>query len=325
MTDLSALGSRTSGVWTRRRALKLVTPARIAAHVRDGGWQVVYPGVYADGGYVLSDEQLGFAAVLATGEEDEAEGTHVAAVACGRTAARIWGLPLIDDADPATGAFEHLVDDVHTWRQSAQRELVTPEGRRLVRHHLTFLDREVVQHRSGLWLTSPVRTALDCVGLLSEEAAVCLVDAALFSKAFSLSELERAVRARAGWPGVGRQRRAAQLADGRAESPSETLARLLLLPVLPELVPQVRVRDRNGRVVARVDLGIEELRLAVEADGRRGHAGDVMVAKDKRRDRRTGRLGWATERVTWFDLRKRQAEVTQRVLEGAQEQRRRWG
>jgi hypothetical protein len=83
-------------------------------------------------------------------------------------------------------------------------------------------------------------------------------------------------------------------ADGRAESPAETLVRLLLLPDLPGLVPQVRVLD-GRRVLARFDLADEELMLAVEADGRRGHAGEVMAAKDRARD--------ATHRTAGLDHR----------------------
>src|SRR5207253_2398666 len=108
--------------------------------------------------------------------------------------------------------------------------------------------------------------------------------------------------------GVRRFRAAVALADGRAEAPTETLARLLLLPVVPSLVPQVRILDRYGRIVARLDLGDEAAKLAVELDGKRGHSGDAMVAKDRRRDRRTEAYGWWTERGTWYDVRCRQPE-----------------
>ena len=85
--------------------------------------------------------------------------------------------------------------------------------------------------------------------------------------------------------------------------------RLLLLPALPGLIPQVRVSDRGGRVVARLDLGDRVLKFGAEADGKKGHAGGQMVAKDRRRDRTTDDLGWCTERFTWHDLRCRQRDV----------------
>ena len=39
-----------------------------------------------------------------------------------------------------------------------------------------------------------------------------------------------------------------------------------------------------------------------------------MLAKDQRRDRRTTILGWHTERVTWFNVRREQRATVQRVV-----------
>lgn len=315
MDKTRELGAKALGVWTRAEAEAVLTRGELQARVTSGAWQRVLPGVFADGGYALSPEQRAVAAVLATGDPLSAK-ENARAVACGRTAARVHGLPLIDDDDPTTGASDHLTDDVHTFRARSGRSLVVLSGdRRLVRHRLTLLDDELVRHASGLLLTSAVRTAVDCARLLTFEATVCLLDAGLHGKLFTRTELEAAVVARAGWPGVRRLAAAVRVADGRAESPGETIARLILQPVLPGLVPQVPVRDARGRVVARLDLGEERLRLGVEVDGKRGHAGTHMVAKDRRRDRRTDALGWWVERFTWPDLRTREDEVRARALE----------
>ncbi|HUR52463.1 MAG TPA: hypothetical protein VMZ11_10115 [Mycobacteriales bacterium] len=69
--------------------------------------------------------------------------------------------------------------------------------------------------------------------------------------------------------------------------------------------------------MARLDLGDEERLFGVEADGRAGHAGANMVAKDRRRDRRTEALGWRVERVTWHDLRTRPAATRAWVADAA--------
>lgn len=103
MVDLSTLGSATSGVWTRVEARRLVPASTVRALLGDGSWQRLWPGVYADGGEVTA-EQRAWAAVLASGGSD--------AVACGRTAARCWRFPLVDDRDPATGGREHRLDEV---------------------------------------------------------------------------------------------------------------------------------------------------------------------------------------------------------------------
>ena len=75
-----------------------------------------------------------------------------------------------------------------------------------------------------------------------------------------------------------------------------------------------RCAPRDGRVVARFDLGDEHARLVVDMDGKRGHAGAAMVAKDRRRDRGTEPYGWRTERGSWFEVRCRQQEFVSRVV-----------
>jgi hypothetical protein len=321
--DLSALGARTLGIWTREQALAVLSSAAVDHLVRCGSWQVAWPGVYADGGYALDPPQRAFAAVMASGgaeqpvpyaDPDPDTGkprARLRAVAAGRTAARVWGFPLIDDDDPATGAHEHVLEDVVWWRHA---RTVRFRGRELRRHDVRLAAGDVVRLPNGLWITTPVRTLVDCARLLAHEALVCAVDDALHREVVALRALQAAGSDRGGMPGIRALRRAVTLADGRAEAPSETLARLVLLPVLPGLVPQVELFDAAMRLVARFDLGDEDVQLAVEADGRAGHAGDRMVAKDRRRDRRTGSFGWTTERTTWFELRRQQDQLRKRVL-----------
>ena len=326
--DLSALGTRSLGLWTRPQAQELLSPHQVDSLVRDGSWQVPWRGVYADGGVVLTAEQRAVAAVLASGgtvaaavadigeDEDcpQAGAPRSEVVAAGRTAARVWCMPLIDDADPATGAQDDRHEDVVTpLRLPALRH----GGRTLHRRRRGFGHGDVLQLASGLWLTSPLRTLADCAELLSHQALVCAVDDALRRGLVTLEDLERAARSRKRRPGAPALRAAVAVADRRSESPGETLLRLVLLPVLPGLVPQVRVRDAAGRVVRRYDLADERLRLGLEFDGRAGHAGAAMVAKDRRRDRTSDALGWTTERFTWWDTRCRPDVVRRQALAAA--------
>jgi very-short-patch-repair endonuclease len=317
--EVDALGAATMAVWTRRAALERCTPAQVATFLRTGVWQSPWPGVLADAGFVLDPGQRAHAAVLASGGEGQPfpvpghpRRARVHTVAIGRTAARCWQLPLIDDDDPATGACEHLLDDVCVPQHVRPVRHTDAEGRRheLRRHRATFGPGEVVQHPCGVFVSSPARTVLDCAVLLPLAAAVCVVDAALQRELVRADVLAAGLSTRRRHPHSRRLAEVLRLADGRAESPGETLTRLLLLPVLPGLEPQVRLRDR-GRIVARFDLADPSLRLAVEHDGRRGHEG--RAADDQRRDAVSSRLGWTTERVTWFDVRRRQAATVARV------------
>lgn len=328
MTDLSGLGVASGGVWTRWQALRLMSVGRYDAAVRRGAWQTLWPGVHTDGGHVPDAEQRAWAAVLASGGADQeapeglGAGRLLVAYACGRTAARCWQFPLVDDDDPATGADDARHDDVGVFRNVPD---LLHGGRALHRRQLRLRVGDVVRLPSGLWMTSPRRTLADCAGLLSTEALVCCLDDALHRYLVHLPDLERQAAAMHGARDAPALRRAMSLTDGRAESPAETLARLLLRPHLPGLVPQVELFDERAAPVACFDLADETVRLAVEADGRRGHAGSEMAARDRRRDRRSRALGWDTERLTWFDLRRRRSESVQRVLAADAAQRLRYG
>ena len=311
---LAALGATHRGLWTRREALTVATRGTVDGFVRRGEWRTVWPGVLTDAGTVLDHWQRAHAAALACG---------AGAVVSGRTAARLHRLPLIDDHDPATGADEHLLDDVVSRGTRGVLRALDADGelRVLRRCAATLSSDEVVRTRTGLLLTTPLRTLVDCAGLLSPEALVCMLDRALHVHLVDETTLARAVDGRSRRRGVERLRAAVALADRRAESPAETLARLALLPTMPGFVPQHRLLGPDGRVLARYDLADESLRLAVEADGKAGHAGAQMVAKDRRRDRLTEQYGWRTERVTWWELRCQRAAVVARIAAVAAERR----
>ena len=311
--SLAALGTAHRGIWTRRHALAVVSRGTVDGFVRRREWRTVWPGVLTDAGTTLDHWQRAHAAALACG---------AGAVVCGRTAARLHGLPLIDDHDPATGAQEHLLDDVVSCGPRGPLRTRDDGQVRVLRRCAAALSGDdVVRTRTGLLVTSPLRTLVDCAGLLSLDALVCAVDRALHRHLVSEADLRRVVDARARHRGVDRLRAAVVLADRRAESPAESLARLALQPTMPGFVPQHRLVGPDGRVLARYDLADEALRLAVEADGRAGHAGERMVVKDRRRDRIGERHGWRTERVTWWELRCERAAFVARIAEVAGERR----
>jgi hypothetical protein len=326
VADLAGLGEGTRGVWTRKQALAVTTRGHVDALVRRREWQTLWPGVYADGGSEFDLEQRGFAAVLASGADLPATGSdgtpRQTAVIAGRLAARLYGYPLVDDADPATGRWEHLMDDVAVDRDTAPLLCTRPDGqvRVLIRHRRRYGPGDLVRRHTGLQLTSPARTLVDLAQLLRPDALVCVLDHVLHRRVMSPAGLADLVVRRRWQPGVVALRAAVQLVDARAESPHETLTRLLLLPHLPGLVPQHRLRCADGRILARFDLADPRTRLAVESDGKAGHSGTRMAAKDQRRDRVSDRRGWRTERCTWFEVRCEQDALVRRMLEAAREQ-----
>lgn len=92
--------------------------------------------------------------------------------------------------------------------------------------------------------------------------------------------------------------------DAAAESPGESLLRLVLLALGFDFRSQAVVQDPQGRFVARVDFLVGE-RVVVEFDGAvkyDGVDGREALAREKRREDRLRALGYEVVRLTWADL-----------------------
>jgi very-short-patch-repair endonuclease len=91
-------------------------------------------------------------------------------------------------------------------------------------------------------------------------------------------------------------RQAAALVDARAESRPESITRVVLVQAGFAVVPQFRVVV-GSRVVARVDLALPKLKIAIEYDGR-WHEGDLQRALDNDRLAALRAAGWTVIVVT---------------------------
>jgi hypothetical protein len=208
------------------------------------------------------------------------------AVACGRSAAVVWG---VDLAGPA--------DDVECAVPAGTRAGEVA-GVRLTRRPVS--PAEIVQ-RDGIPSTAPLRTALDLARIRPLEEAVGCLDQFLQPGLVFLDEVRAAAAT-----GTGRDcrriRAVAALADGLAESPQETRLRLLLHDSdLPRPVAQYSVRS-GGIFLARTDFAWPEHKLALEYEGR-WHGESQQVAPDRRRLNRLTSAGWRVLFVTAEDLR----------------------
>jgi hypothetical protein len=244
--------------------------------LRGSAWCRVYPDVYACATLTLTHRVRTVAVVRLL---------FPGAVASGRTAAAWWGADVVEPDDPVDCS---LPPGAHHG---------TVAGVRLRRRSLPGGD---VVERHGLWVTTPVRTALDLAAVRPPDEAVVALDQFLRVGRVPLAG------ARAAAEGLtGRDcrlvRTALARADGLAESPQETRLRLLLhRSPLPRPVAQFVVRDRDG-FVARVDFAWPEHRLAVEYEGV-WHGRPQHVGDDRRRLNRLTAAGWRVVFVTAADL-----------------------
>jgi hypothetical protein len=104
------------------------------------------------------------------------------------------------------------------------------------------------------------------------------------------------------------------LVDGGAESPQETLARLILLEAgLPVPQTQIEVYNAYGEFVARVDLGYEDVRVGIEYDGPQHWTDPAVRQRDIDKQVELADLRWRMVRVSRDLLKYRRATYVHRV------------
>jgi very-short-patch-repair endonuclease len=149
------------------------------------------------------------------------------------------------------------------------------------------------------WVTTPVRTVLDCAARLPFDEALAVADSALRSGRVSRGDLRLAVAALPARGPRGRVGRVVEAADGRAANPFESVLRAIALDVPGlQVEPQVRI-DRNGRWVGRVDLADRRLKIVLEADSYEFHGEGELFEKDCVRYDELVADGWLVLRFPW--------------------------
>ena len=151
-----------------------------------------------------------------------------------------------------------------------------------------------------LKVTAPLRTAWDVGRFSHRDNAIAGLDALLRLGAFDLADLTGGVERFKRQRGVVQLRELAPRADGRAESGPESVLRLRWTDMihLPPPEPQVPILDDRGVEIFRLDLGVAELRFAVEYDGEEFHSSDEDRKHDKdRREWIKRNHGWIIEPV----------------------------
>jgi hypothetical protein len=163
----------------------------------------------------------------------------------------------------------------------------------------------------GVSVTSPLRTALDIGCWYPIALAVPILDALSAATQFDPLEAQALLDLHPGRRGIRNARRALPMIDAGAQSPREAWLRLLLIAGgLPRPQTQIPVRDDSGRIVAYLDMGWEDLMVAVEYDGEQHRTDRRQYTWDVRRLELLKRLGWIVIRVVVGDRRE---DILERV------------
>ncbi len=239
----------------------------------------------------------------------DAEGRHVllcrailrrarkATVLTGPSAARVLDVPVWD-----------LGDEVHVNSLDRRADRCNA-GRRPHRGDLRVEDTTI---RDGLPITSGTRTALDLIEITDEEHALVVIDGLLHAGETTIALLERRAAGMSHDPGSLATPLVLTHADGRHESAGETrTACMLRRSHLPRPEPQYEIRDRSGRVVARLDFAWPALKVFLEFDGKEKYlryrrpgesVADCVLREKTREELVCGLTGWRCIRITWADL-----------------------
>lgn len=268
--------------------------AELARMVRRGELRRLQRGAYAHSPAELPTDAAARhrLAVLATmpGLRSPAVVSHLsAAVLHGLP---VWGVPLAR---------------VHVTR----RPPTSGTGSTRLRQHVARVPEDQLTVVDGVGTTSVTRTVVDVARSVPFESAVVIADRALRSGSTTRQDLVDCVALMGRIPGIRAAARVVDFADPLSESVGESRSRVLIhrLGLRPPDL-QVRVRRRDGSVMARCDFGWEGHRTLGEFDGRvkygrllgpRQEPGDV-VFREKRREDELRDHRWQVVRWTWDDL-----------------------
>lgn len=244
----------------------------------------LFPDVYIATGAELNAQDLARAGWLWSGRK---------AVIAGRSAAALHGAKWIDDGVP--------VDLIHGNRNRMAG--VVTHGDRLGDAELQPVD--------GMPVTTPVRTALDLACWYSPGVALPTLDALARATKMDVGDALALAERYPGRRGIRVARQSLRLVDGGAQSPKETWLRLLLIDAgLPRPKTQIAVHDQFGELVAYLDMGWEDIKVAAEYDGQQHRTDRLQYAWDSRRREKLEELGWIVIRVLAGD---RRLDVVRRV------------
>ncbi|MCV7343115.1 DUF559 domain-containing protein [Mycolicibacterium rhodesiae] len=150
---------------------------------------------------------------------------------------------------------------------------------------------------AGLPVTTPVRTAFDLGRHLPAETAITRLDALKWATFFSIDDVMQLAHERPGARGLRQLKAILPRVDGGAASPKETWLRILLIDAgFPAPTTQIPVMD-GWRILAVLDMGWDNIKVAVEYDGDHHRTNRAQYVKDQRRIRRLEQLGWIVIRV----------------------------
>jgi hypothetical protein len=218
------------------------------------------------------------------------------ATLCGVSAAAVHGTKWLDPQAPA---------EIVRANPYPQKDMVVR------RYHL--IDDDVCLAKS-MQVTTPARTAFDLGRRLPLEVGVQHLDALMNASLFEVADVETIAERHPRARGLRQLRHTLHLVDGGAESPYESLTRLMLIQHgFPRPQTQIPVYDQRGRLFARIDIGWSDYRVGVDFEGKHHWTDPRQRDWDVERYAKLPELGWIDIRATARILHNRRQDFFDRV------------
>ena len=161
-------------------------------------------------------------------------------------------------------------------------------------------------------VTTPARTAFDLACRYPVDEAVSMIDALAQATRLKVADVELVAQRYTGHRRIRNARLALDLVDPGAESPRETWLRLLLIRAgFPRPETQIPVYDAYSQLIAVLDMGWQDIKVAVDYEGDQHRTDRRRFNKDIRRAEAVAELGWIDVRITADDT---QGSIIWRVL-----------
>ncbi len=263
-----------TGPFTRKQAETAgISRKRLATMVRDRTVRTVLYDVYASADLLDTVEVRVQAAGLVV---------RPWVVVVDRTAAWLHGVDVFDYRE--LEILPPVETCVHPGRPRVRRRNCRGGERDLA-------ERDI-QRIGDLWVTTPLRTALDLGCALSRRSALACLDAFLRLGCFQPQDLRRELPRYRGRRGVVQLRELVMLADAGAESSGESWTRLCIIDAgLPPPYTQWPI-EADGRTIFRLDLAYPRHRVCVEYDGEEFHSSAEARQHDEARRQWLRDHGW---------------------------------
>jgi hypothetical protein len=271
------------GFATHQQLMAVMSRKALASHIRAGAIVRVWHGVYA----LYPPDTVGRLAAL-----DLIAGKPL--VACLNTAAALYGF------DTEGGDVIHVLDPGVRMRPTVG----------LMVHQRLGAPLQRVRDRLA---TTPAWTAVEMARNLRRPRALAVLDAALHCGACTGADINNSVKEQKGRRGIVHVRDLVPYADGRAESPMESEARLVFIDgglPLPEL--QYEIVDRCGQRW-RVDFAWPDSKVVAEYESMQWHASPAALKHDRTKTARLQECGYITVPLVVDDVRRHPMDLVARI------------